>query len=103
MMKKAKVQLVQMHSQSKNKSASNLSLLSAIEQSVKRNRLDAAATDIKQLEKNRVQVSFAQVDYLSVMRWIEDIQVSSQSKIDKVTLQKTGKPGSVHVDITLER
>lgn len=102
-MQKAKVQLVHLHEQSKNKSATNTSLLSAIEQSVKRNRLDAAAGDIKQLEKNRVQVSFAEVDYLAVMRWIEDVQGVSLSKIDKVTIQKTGKPGMVHVEITLER
>ena len=102
-MQKAKVQLVHLHEQSKNKTATNTSLLSAIEQSVKRNRLDAAAGDIKQLEKNRVQVSFAEVDYLAVMRWIEDVQGVSLSKIDKVTIQKTGKPGMVHVEITLER
>lgn len=102
-MQKAKVQLVHLHEQSKNKASANVSLLSAIEQSVKRNRLDAAAGDIKQLEKNRVQVSFAEVDYRAVMRWIEDVQGASQSKIDKVSIQKTAKPGMVHVEITLER
>ncbi len=102
-MQKTKLQLVQLHQQSKNKSALNTSLLSAIEQSVKRNRLDSAAGEIKQLENNRVQVSFAKVDYLPVMRWIEDVQVTSASKIDKVSIQKTEKPGVVHVELTLER
>jgi type II secretory pathway component PulM len=102
-MQKAKVQLVHLHEQTKNKASANVSLLSAIEQSVKRNRLDAAAGDIKQLDKNRVQVSFAQVDYLAVIRWIEDVQVTSASKIEKVSIQKTAKQGTVHLDITLER
>jgi type II secretory pathway component PulM len=102
-MQKAKVQLVHLHEQTKNKASANVSLLSAIEQSVKRNRLDAAAGDIKQLDKNRVQVSFAQVDYFAVIRWIEDVQVTSASKIEKVSIQKTAKQGTVHLDITLER
>ena len=102
-MQKAKVQLVHLHEQTKNKAGANVSLLSAIEQSVKRNRLDAAAGDIKRLDKNRVQVSFAQVDYLAVIRWIEDVQVTSASKIEKVSIQKTDKQGTVHLDITLER
>jgi len=100
---KAKPQLMQIHQQAKNKSAMNISLLSAIEQSVKRNHLDAAAGEIKQLENNRVQVSFAKVGYLPVMRWIEDVQVTSASKIDKVSIQKTEKPGIVHLEVTLER
>lgn len=100
---KTKPQLVQFHQQSKNKSSMNASLLSAIEQSVKRNRLDSADGEIKQLENNRVQVSFAKVGYLPVMRWIEDVQVTSASKIDKVSIQKTEKPGVVHVELTLER
>jgi type II secretory pathway component PulM len=94
---------VHLHEQTKNKASANVSLLSAIEQSVKRNRLDAAAGDIKQLDKNRVQVSFAQVDYFAVIRWIEDVQVTSASKIEKVSIQKTAKQGTVHLDITLER
>lgn len=102
-MKSAKVQLVQLRQQSKNKTASNVSLLSAVEQSVKRNRLNAAAGEIKQLENNRVQISFAKVDFPAVMHWIEDIQATSGSKIDKVTIQKTEKLGVVHVDLTLER
>jgi type II secretory pathway component PulM len=102
-MQKAKVQLVQLHQQSKNKSAANVSLLSAIEQSVKRNRLDAAAGEIKQLEKNRVQISFAKVEFQAVMRWLEDVQITSASKIDKVSIQKTDKPGVVHLELTLER
>lgn len=102
-MKKAKIQLIQLHQQAKNKSTSSTSLLSAIEQSVKRNRLEASASDIKQLENNRVQVSFDQVSYLAVMRWIEDVQTTSASKIDKVLIKKTDKPGIVHVDLTLER
>jgi type II secretory pathway component PulM len=102
-MQNSKVQLTQLQHQEKNKASANVSLLSAIEQSVKRNRLESAAGEIKQQEKNHVQISFAQVDFLAVMRWIEDVQVTTASKIDKVTLQKTDKPGIVHVDLTLTR
>jgi type II secretory pathway component PulM len=102
-MKKAKVQLIQYHQQQKNKATSNVSLLSAIEQSVKRNRLDTLASDIKQVDKNSVSVSFAEVSYLAVMKWIEDVQTTALTKIDKVSIQKTPKPGLVHVEITLLR
>ncbi len=102
-MQKAKVQLIQFHQHTKNKSPSAASLLSTIEQSIKRDRLDSATPDIKQQEKNRVQITFANVDFITVMRWIEDVQSASASKIVKVTIQKTGKPGMVHLDITLER
>lgn len=102
-MKQARVQLVNLHQQTKTKVATNVSLLSAIEQSVKRNRLEASAADIKQLDTSRVQVTFAQVDYLAVLRWIDDLQTSSASKIDKVSIQKTEKPGIVRVDLTLLR
>lgn len=102
-MQKAKVQLIQLHQQSKNKAPSAASLLSTIEQSIKRDRLDSTNPDIKQQEKNRVQVTFAEVDFVTVMRWIEDVQTASASKIVKVSIQKSSKPGRVHLDITLER
>lgn len=102
-MRKAKPQLIHLREQTKNKASTNVSLLSAIEQSVKRNRLDAAAGDIKQLETNRVQVSFAQVEFVAFMRWIEDVQSTTACKIEKVSIQKTDKSGVVHIDITVER
>ena len=102
-MQNAKVQLIQLHQKSKTKSSTNVSLLSAIEQSIKRDRLETTSPDIKQLDNNRVSVSFAEVDYPMVMRWIEDVQSTSLSKIEKVSIQKTTKPGVVHLDITLAR
>jgi len=102
-MKKAKVQLIQYHQQLKNKATSNVSLLTAIEQSVKRNRLDVVARDIKQVDKNSVSVSFAEVSYLAVMKWIDEVQTTALTKIEKVSIQKTPKPGVVHVEITLLR
>ncbi len=102
-MQKTKSQLAKLHQQEKNKTANNVSLLSAIEQSVKRNRLDSAAGEIKQVDSNRVNVSFPKVDYLAAMRWIEDVQVTSASKIDKVAIQKTETPGLVRLDVTLLR
>ncbi len=102
-MKNAKSQLIHLREQTKNTTSSSTSLLSAIEQSVKRNRLEAAAGDIKQLESNRVQVSFAQVDFVSFMRWVEDLQSATACKIEKATIQKTDKPGVVHVDMTVAR
>lgn len=102
-MSQAKPQLVHLREQTKNTSKSSESLLSAIEQSVKRNRLEAAAGDIKQLDTNRVQVSFGKVDFVSFMRWVEDIQSATACKIEKASIQKTDKLGMVHVDITLEK
>lgn len=102
-MQKAKGQLIQLHQQSKNKTSSAASLLSTIEQSIKRDRLDSTNPDIKQQEKSRVQVTFGEVDFVTVMRWIQDVQSASASKIVKVSIQKASKPGMVHLDITLER
>lgn len=102
-MNNAKTQLIRMREQTKKTTNASVSLLSAIEQSVKRNRLETAAGDIKQLETNKVQVSFAQVDFVSFMKWVEDIQSTTSSKIEKATIQKTEKPGVVHVEITLQR
>lgn len=102
-MSKAKPQLIHLREQTKNASKSSGSLLSAIEQSVKRNRLEAAAGDIKQIDTNRVQVTFGKVDFVSFMRWVEDIQSATACKIEKASIQKTDKAGIVHIDITLEK
>ncbi|MDQ2993604.1 MAG: type II secretion system protein M [Pseudomonadota bacterium] len=101
-MQKAQGELRQLGKQDKAP-ISKISLLAAIEQSVKRNHLETPAPEIKQLDQTRVQVNFATVEFISVVRWLVDVQNSTSSKIEKVTMNRTPKNGIVRTEVTLAR
>lgn len=82
---------------------SKVSLLAAIEQSVKRDHVGNPAPAIKQLDQSRVQVTFATVEFIAVVRWLQDVQASAGGKIEKVSMTRTDKYGIVRADVTLAR
>ena len=101
-MKNAEAEVRQVGQQA-NTPASKISLLTAIEQSVKRDHVNSPAPEIKQLDQSRVQVTFATVEFIAVVRWLQDVQATAGGKIEKVSMSRTDKQGIVHADITLSR
>ncbi len=101
-MKNAESEVRQVGQQA-NAPASKISLLTAIEQSVKRNHVNNPAPEIKQLDQTRVQVTFSAVEFIAVVRWLQDVQATAGGKIEKVSMTRTDKQGVVRADITLSR
>ena len=86
-----------------NASNRSKSLLTIVDVSIKQKQLSGMVSEIKQVNKDQVQVKFNDVQFNKLISWLQQLQSRDGVNINKITLRRTEVEGIVAVDTVLVR
>ncbi|NOR51282.1 MAG: hypothetical protein GQ470_01560 [Gammaproteobacteria bacterium] len=100
-MRQAAEQIKQSKKSGAQKGSRGLSLLSFVDQSTKRHKLDKEIKRI-QPEGSKVRVSFEEISFRKVVGWLSDLEKSGYS-VNGAVIERTKEPGMVNARIVIEQ
>ncbi len=83
-----------------SRSGKGQSLMSAIDQSVRKSNLNQAIKKI-QPEGKRVRIQFSQVSFDSMLAWLAQVEKQLGYRVDGMVVERLDKPGQVNARIVI--
>jgi general secretion pathway protein M len=80
---------------------SDISLLSLVDRTIKRQQLNAYLSRLEPQGSNKVQIWFKQVPFDSLIRWLQQLENQHNIAIVTISAQKQASPGTVDTRVVL--
>jgi len=90
------------HNTQQAKSINPADLLSIVDQSSKKGKLNQYVTQIAQADNNKVEAKFKEVPFDLLMKWLTMLWQHYHIQVDQLSIQPKGSAGFVQADVTLK-